>query len=100
MNGVPLVLFVEPRFPMGHLTSTPGALAALVEADQHARIFLERHLAADWGDLDSEDKEANDRALEAGERLLSAYRTKTGVKLWIITEADRSATTLLLPHEY
>lgn len=97
---VPLVLFVKPCFEMGKLVYTPGALAALVAADQHARIFLERHVSCDWGDLDCEDQERNDQAVEAGGRILSAYHLKSGTKLWIITEGDRSATTILLPDEY
>jgi hypothetical protein len=59
-----------------------------------------RHARGDWGDLSSEDKLANKRALEEGTRLLSAYHLKTGQKIWIITEWDRSATTVLLPEEY
>ena len=59
-----------------------------------------RHMAGDWGDVDEEDKAANDQALTDGSRLLSAYRTAAAKKLWIITEADRSATTILLPEEY
>ena len=61
---------------------------------------LRRHARGDWGDLDDEDRKANDRALQEGSRLFSAYKTKAGVKFWIITEADRSATTVLLPDEY
>lgn len=91
---------VRSRFRLGRLLSTPGALAALVAAHQSGRAFLKRHHAGDWGDLDPEDKKSNDRAVEEGERILSAYRLQTGQKLWIITEADRSATTLLLPNEY
>ncbi|MEX1258148.1 MAG: hypothetical protein WEG36_11075 [Gemmatimonadota bacterium] len=61
---------------------------------------LSRHAVADWGDLDPEDRESNDRALRCGGRLLSSYRTSTEVKFWIITEWDRSVTTILLPEEY
>lgn len=61
---------------------------------------LARHAAGDWGDLCGEDRAANDRAVAVGARILSAYHTPEGVKLWIITEADRSATTILLPEEY
>jgi len=65
----------------------------------HPADYLARHAAGDWGELDAEDWAANDRALTAGARLLSADRLPTGVVLWIITEADRSATTTRLPHE-
>lgn len=61
---------------------------------------LRRHARGDWGDLDDEDRAANEAALKHGARLLSAYHTKAGTKFWIITEADRSATTVLLPEEY
>lgn len=97
---VPIVLFEKRRFYMGELVSTPGALDALEKAEELPTPYLERHLSCDWGDLDSEDKKSNDRAVEAGDRILSAYRLRTGQKLWIITEADRSVTTLLLPNEY
>lgn len=72
---------VRPGFALGRLLSTPGALAALVEAGQDGRTFLKRHYSGDWGDLDPEDKKANDRALMRGERILSAYRLSTGQKL-------------------
>jgi hypothetical protein len=61
---------------------------------------LERHLAGDWGEVDEEDRAENDLSLREGFRLLSAYRTRHGVKFWVITEADRSLTTVLLPSEY
>jgi len=62
--------------------------------------FLARHHSGDWGDLEEEDRQENARSLEHGFRLLSAYKTVAGEKLWVITEADRSVTTLLLPSEY
>jgi hypothetical protein len=80
--------------------ATPGALAALEESGESPSFFLSRHARGDWGEVDAEDKEANDLALEEGSRLLSAYTTANGTKLWVITEADRSATTVLLPAEY
>jgi hypothetical protein len=91
---------IIPKFPLGHVVATPGALEALSAADQTPAEFLNRHLSGDWGELDREDIEENESSLKNGYRLLSAYRTKTGEKLWIITEHDRSATTLLLPSEY
>jgi hypothetical protein len=89
-----------PRFPLGRVVATPGALRALEEADQTPIEFLERHQAGDWGELCNEDKMENEFSVRNGFRILSAYRTRNDVKLWVITEADRSATTLLLPHEY
>ena len=88
------------RFEAGRLLATPGAVAALAEAGADSAAYLARHLAGDWGDLCADDIAANERALLTGERLLSAYRLPTGARLWIITEADQSATTLLLPSEY
>ncbi len=87
-------------FALGHILATPGALAALQKAGQEPGDFLKRHVACDWGDLSDEDHNENDSSLENGFRLLSSYRTNAGDKLWIITESDRSATTLLLPEEY
>jgi hypothetical protein len=89
-----------PRFPLGRIVGTPGALFALEEAGENPHAFLRRHLAGDWGDLDEHDRRENERSLTDGCRLLSAYTLSTGARLWIITEADRSATTLLLPSEY
>src|SRR5204862_5083965 len=80
--------------------ATPGALAALKKAGQQPGEFLTRHVNREWGDLSDEDRKENDYSLEHGFRLLSAYRTHPGDKLWIITESDRSVTTLLLPEEY
>jgi hypothetical protein len=88
------------RFSLGRVVATPGALKALGEANQKPFEFLERHQTGDWGELCEEDKRENEFSVRNGFRILSAYRTRNGVKLWVITEADRSATTLLLPHEY
>ena len=89
------------RFPLGAVVATPGALEALESAGHSPAEFLSRHAAGDWGELESEeDKRLNDDAVANGERILSVYRMKTGEKIWIITEADRSATTILLPSEY
>ncbi len=90
----------QARFPLGRTVSTPGALQALLETGESPLIFLARHAAGDWGDLEAEDLQANEDALRHGSRLLSAYHTANDTKLWIITEADRSVTTLLLPEEY
>jgi len=88
------------RFDLGQLLATPGALRALEEAEQDPLGFLIRHVTGDWGDLDEEDKAENELSLRQGLRLLSAYHLSTGVKIWVITERDRSATTILLPEEY
>ena len=90
----------RPMFALGQLVATPGALAKFEEAGQRPMEFLARHAAGDWGQVGPEDWRANDRAIAEGTRLLSAYQLDTGVKIWIITEADRSATTILLPEEY
>ena len=96
-----MVVLRTPRpFPLGSTVATPGALAAIEIAGQSPLDFLHRHAACDWGEVGACDREANDLALDDGTRLLSAYRTAKDARLWIITEADRSATTILLPEEY
>lgn len=89
-----------PRFALGQVVATPGALEALEEAGQLPQEFLHRHVAGDWGELDEHDREANERAVHGGDRIFSSYLTKKGTKVWVITEYDRSVTTLLLPSEY
>lgn len=95
-NRDPLVRAV--LFPLGLTVSTPGALDAVPPSEMLQA--MRRHARGDWGDLDEDDRRANDDALKNGGRLFSAYKTKTGTNFWIITEADRSATTVLLPSEY
>jgi len=87
-------------FEPGQVMATPGALAALERAKQEPREFLDRHVAGDWGEVPQEDKVENEVSVLNGYRVLSAYRTKLGERLWILTEADRSLTTILLPEEY
>lgn len=87
-------------FPLGRLLASPGALEAMERAHENPVHLLARHATGDWGELDAEDRAANDRALETGNRILSAYTLAGGDVIWIITEADRSATTLLLPRDY
>ena len=87
-------------FPLGQIVATPGALAALERAKQTATCFLARHATGDWGELEPTDIAENEYSMAHGFRLLSSYQTGAGEKLWIITEADRSVTTLLLPDEY
>jgi hypothetical protein len=99
------IMVAKPKFQLGQILATPGALKALEEAGQTPAFFLEKHVSGDWGDLGDEDKRLNDQALVDGSRILSAYKTLLGVKIWIITEAaddegKRVATTALLPSEY
>ena len=93
------------KFHLGQLLATPGALAALQASRQSPAEFISRHAQGDWGQVCAEDGQLNDAALVDGSRLLSAYKTRKGTKLWIITEAadddgNRAATTILLPEEY
>ena len=101
-----MIAVKSPLFKPGRVLATPGALEALEQAGQSVWEFLgPRHFVGDWGIVDADDKAANDEALKVGSRLLSAYTLKTGLKIWIITEAEddngnRAATTALLPDEY
>ena len=90
------------EFVPERIVETPGAAAAFKRTDHPLEMLqaLYRHLCGDWGDLDPEDHAANDHALEHDERLFSVYTLSTGVRVWIITEFDRSLTTFLLPEEY
>lgn len=90
----------RPFFELGKTVSTPGAIEALATAGENARDYLRRHESGDWGDVCLEDWESNEQALVDGSRLFSVYRTRLDERIWVITEADRSATTLLLPDEY
>ena len=87
-----------PAFPLGEVVATPG-VAVLIENGLMVDLYLSRHQAGDWGDVHADDAQANTDGVAAGDRLLSAYETPFG-RIWIITEADRSSTTLLLPDEY
>jgi hypothetical protein len=93
------------KFSIGSLVATPAALQAIADSGQTPLDFLTRHVRGDYGDVDSHDRRANDVAIKDGTRILSAYKTAKGVKLWIITEGTddqgrRSHTTILLPEEY
>jgi hypothetical protein len=88
------------KFPFGEVVATQGAAAALQQAGEHPFLYLQRHADGDWGELDADDVAENEFSLVNVFRLLSAYTFKGGTRIWIITEADRSATTILLPSEY
>ena len=95
----------SPKFVLGQIVGTPEALAAIEDSGQSPAEFLDRHVSGGWGIVDEEDKAANDDSLIDGSRILSAYKTAKGVKIWIITEAEddegnRAATTILLPSQY
>jgi hypothetical protein len=85
---------------LGMVVATPGALEALKESGQCFLEFINRHRNFDWGDVCKEDWNLNNQSVLEGTRILSSYHTKKGEKIWIITEADRSSTCLLLPNEY
>jgi hypothetical protein len=85
--------------PLGRVLATPGALKLLTEASAHPFTYLVRHATGDWGDLCTFDRRQNEIALRDGLRVFSSYDVPAG-KVWIITEADRSITTILLPEEY
>ncbi len=89
-----------PRFGLGRLVMTIGAREALDESGEPPFKFIARHVSGDWGELEPEDKAENELSIREGFRILSHYRTSKGVRLYVITEADRRATTLLLPEEY
>jgi len=100
-----MIAEIKPKFSLGQVVGTPAALEALEKSGQTAAEFLNRHVSGDWGEVDAEDQQANEQALIDGTRLLSAYRTSLGERLWVITEAAdecgrRAATTILLPSEY
>jgi len=88
------------QLQLGQIVATPGALAAFGESGEQPGEFLRRHACGDWGDLSEEDRKENEFSLVNGFRLLSSYTLSSGTRIWVITEADRSSTTLLLPEEY
>jgi hypothetical protein len=88
------------RFALGRIVATPGALDALAKSGQSPAHFLLRHASGDWGVVSAQDKRLNDEAVRDGSRIMSAYRTSQGSRIWVITEADRSSTCVLLPGEY
>jgi hypothetical protein len=88
------------KFPLGNVYATPGCLEALRQSGDELLPYLIRHVAGDWGEVGKEDWNANEESLRIGERLLSVYRMSNGTKFWVLTERDRSVTTVLLPSEY
>jgi hypothetical protein len=90
----------RPRFLLGCRVATPGALRSLEEAGQDAMELFERHQCGEWGEVCKEDARLNKQAIDEGNRILSAYTLSSGVKVWLITESDRSTSTILLPSEY
>lgn len=90
----------KPLFDLGQLVATPGALAALEKSGQSPMEFLSRHVSGDWGEIPEEDRKENQFSLEKGFRLMSSYKTAAQDVVWVITEGNRSHTTLLLPSEY
>ena len=88
----------EGKFPLGRTVTTPGALASVSPEEMQAALF--RHHHGDWGDVGEDDRLENERSLRDGSRLLSVFHTKAGVKFYVITEHDRSATTVFPPEEY
>lgn len=90
----------QPKFSLGNVVATPGAIQALEQYNVTASELLDRHCHGDWGQLEPDDFQANEAALQQGSRLLSNYPLTDACRIWIITEWDRSVTTLLLPEEY
>ena len=87
-------------FPLGQTVATPGALEAFTRSGETPLPYLSQHANGNWGEVDEQDKAENDLSVERGFRILSAYRLADDTTIWIITEADRSSTTILLPEEY
>lgn len=91
---------IASRFQVGRLYTTPGALSACIAAGVSGWAYIERHQAGDWSEMDPEDQQANELAVRDGSRVFSRYTLPGGERIWIITEADRASTTVLLPSEY
>lgn len=100
-----MVTVNSPKFSLGQVVATPGAVAVMNECEQSPWDFLSRHSVGAWGSIGKEDKVANDNALVDGSRIFSAYLLNNGEKIWIITDAEddsglRASTTILTPDEY
>lgn len=103
--SVPEITVRLPLFPLGQVVGTPAAIQAMARtqlptAEPVGLELLKRHVTGDWEQLDPFDRRANHQAVANGLRVLSVYQLADGVVIWLITEADRSRTTFLLPHEY
>ena len=95
----------DQLFALGRITMTTNLQGQLQETnpegwEEELKVLIDRHVSGDWGDLDEHDRGENQLALEKGFRIFSVYNTGSGIKLYIITEADRSYTTALLPEDY
>lgn len=99
-SSLPAVAGRIPRFSLGQIVATPAALALLEECRVSPLDLLARHVSGDWGELPAEDAALNDMALQSDGRLLSSYVIAPNTKIWVISEADRSATTVLRPEDY
>lgn len=95
---MPTALMTGVKFSLGQVVITANALSVLTPDD--VMVAINRHVNGDWGEVNEADRDENELSLREGFRLLSAYKTNSGAKFWIITEADRSATTILLPEDY
>lgn len=91
---------IKPRLQLGHVVATYGALRKMLANGIDPTTLLTRHATGDWSEMDAEDRKANIEAAASGRHVFSAYRISEDERIWLITEADRSVTTFLLPHEY
>jgi len=90
----------KPLFKLGQIVGTPGSLQAIEKAEQTPLELIFRHVTGDWGEMPEEDVRENERSVTRGFRIFSSYTLNNGAKIWVITEHDRSVTTLLKPEEY
>ena len=88
------------RFQSGQVVATPGALAAIEASGESVSTYLNRHVSGDWGVVDADDAKENEYAIILKLRIMSVFQLKSGARIWVITEADRSSTCVLLPEEY
>lgn len=91
---------MQLKFQLGQIVATPAALEVLRDSGQDGSEFIDRHARGDYGHMPPDDVAANEQAVRDGARVMSAYTTLSGQRIWVITEADRSVTTLLLPEDY
>ena len=98
--AVPVLPARTGLFELGELAATPNAMAAIITAGKKPNDFLVRHVAGDWSEMAEEDRATNSNAVLRGGRIFSSYAVSRDVRIWVITEADRSVTSILLPSEY